>query len=140
MVTGIPKRAAIAVSIAFTELDNGFAATDDPAGLQRICDTLTSGTIRVFCERWWAQLPLPLTEAGRAAGCWWDISMRQVGVSRTIVFDAPRAAHGFFEALCIDKSRHWPARRDADHLRSGARCARRGLPHPVVTPRRRGDP
>jgi hypothetical protein len=63
MVTGIPKRAAIAVSIASTELDNGFAATDDPAGLQRICDTLTSGTIRVFCERWWAQLPLPLTAA-----------------------------------------------------------------------------
>jgi hypothetical protein len=40
--------------------------------------------------------------ADRAAGYWWDISMRQVGVSRTIVFDAPRAARGFFEALCID--------------------------------------
>ena len=34
------KRAATAARIAYTELDNGFATTDDPAGLQRICDTL----------------------------------------------------------------------------------------------------
>lgn len=96
------KRAARAEGIAFTELDNGFATTDDPAGLQRICDTLGPETIRGFCERWWARLPLPLTEADRAAGYWWDISMRQVEVSRTIVFDAPRQARGFFDALCTD--------------------------------------
>ena len=96
------KRAARAVGIGFTELDNGFATTDDPAGLQGICDTLGPGTIREFCERWWAALPLPLTEADRAAGYWWDIAMRQVEVSRTIVFDAPRHARGFFEALCAD--------------------------------------
>jgi hypothetical protein len=96
------KRQAKAAGIAFTELDNGFAATEDPAGLQRICDMLGSGTIRVFCERWWARLPLPLTEADRAAGYWWDISMRQVEVSRTMIFDAPRHARGFFEALCTD--------------------------------------
>jgi hypothetical protein len=96
------KRQAVAAGITFTELDNGFATTEDPAGLQRICDSLASGTIRVFCERWWSRLPLPLTESDRAAGYWWDISMRQVEVSRTIVFDAPRHARGFFEALCTD--------------------------------------
>jgi hypothetical protein len=96
------KRAARAAGIGFTQLDNGFATTDDPAGLQQICDRLGSGTIRVFCERWWARLPLPLTEAHRAAGYWWDISMRQVEVSRTIMFDAPRHARGLFEALCAD--------------------------------------
>ncbi|MGH3752323.1 MAG: hypothetical protein ACRDRP_06425 [Pseudonocardiaceae bacterium] len=96
------KCQAKAAGIAFTELDNGFATTEDPAGLQRICDGLGSGTIREFCERWWARLPLPLTEADRAAGYWWDISMRQVEVSRTIVFDAPRHARGFFEAVCTD--------------------------------------
>jgi hypothetical protein len=37
------KRKARTAGIAFTELDNGFATTDDPAGLQDICDTLTSG-------------------------------------------------------------------------------------------------
>jgi hypothetical protein len=96
------KRAASAAGIGFTQLDNGFATTEDPAGLQQICDRLGPGTIRVFCERWWARLSLPLTEADRAAGYWWDISMRQVEVSRTIVFDAPRHARGFFEALCAD--------------------------------------
>ena len=96
------KRAATAAGIAFTELDNGFASTNDPAALQDICNTLTPGAIRVFCERWWARLPLPLTEADRAAGYWWDIAMRQVEVSRTMVFDSPRHARGFFEALCAD--------------------------------------
>jgi hypothetical protein len=70
--------------------------------LQDICDTLSAGVIRVFCERWWARLPLPLTEADRAAGYWWDIAMRQVEVSRTIVFDTSRHARSFFEALCTD--------------------------------------
>jgi hypothetical protein len=96
------KRAASAAGIAFTELDNGFAATDDPAGLQHVCERLGPEAIRGFCERWWARLPLPLTEADRAGGYWWDIAMRQVEVSRTIVFDAPRHARGFFEALCAD--------------------------------------
>jgi hypothetical protein len=96
------KRRARAEGIGFTELDNGFATTEDPVALQRICDTLASGVIRVFRERWWARLPLPLTDTDRAAGYWWDISMRQVEVSRTIVFDAPRAARSFFEALCTD--------------------------------------
>jgi hypothetical protein len=96
------KRAAAAAGIGFTELDNGFAATDDPAGLQALCEGLGQGTIQTFCERWWARLPLPLTDADRDAGYWWDISMRQVEVSRTIVFDAPRHARGFFEALCAD--------------------------------------
>jgi hypothetical protein len=96
------KRAARAAGIVFAELDNGFAATEDLAGLQRICDMLGSGAVRVFCERWWARLPLPLTEADRAAGYWWDIAMRQVEVARTVVFDAPRHAREFFEALCAD--------------------------------------
>ena len=60
------------------------------------------GQIRVFCQRWWSRLPLPLTDADRAGGYWWDIAMRQVEVSRTIVFTAPRHARGFFDALCTD--------------------------------------
>ena len=56
----------------------------------------------MFCQRWWSRLPLPLTDADRTGGYWWDIAMRQVEVSRTIVFDRPRQARGFFEALCAD--------------------------------------
>lgn len=96
------KRQATEAGIGFTELENGFAATDDPAGLQQLCDQLGPGAIRVFCERWWARLPLPLTEADRAAGYWWDLAMRQVEVSRTLVLDTPRHARSFFEALCAD--------------------------------------
>ena len=56
----------------------------------------------MFAERWFSVLPLPLTDADRAAGYWWEISMRQVEVSRTIVFTQPRHARGFFEALVAD--------------------------------------
>jgi hypothetical protein len=56
----------------------------------------------VFFERWMSRLPLPLTDADRAAGYWWELSMRQVEVSRTLVFDAPRQARAFFEALVAD--------------------------------------
>jgi hypothetical protein len=56
----------------------------------------------VFAERWWQVLPLPLTEHDRQAGYWWELSLRQVEVSRTLVFAAPRYARAFFEALIAD--------------------------------------
>jgi hypothetical protein len=96
------KRQATKAGIGFTELSNGFATCADPVGLQVICDRLGPGAIRVFAERWWSILPLPLTDADRAAGYWWELSMRQVETSRTLVFDAPRHARGFFEALVAD--------------------------------------
>jgi hypothetical protein len=93
------KRQARKAGLAFSELSNGFAACDDPAALQAICDRLQPGTIEVFAQRWLHRLPVPLTEHDEAAGYWWELSMRQVEVSRTIVFDAPRRARSFFEAL-----------------------------------------
>jgi len=96
------KRQAAQAGIGFTELSNGFAATDDPEGLQDICDRLGPGTIKVFAERWFSLLPTPLTDADREAGYWWELSMRQVEVSRTIVFTQPRHARAFFEALVAD--------------------------------------
>jgi hypothetical protein len=96
------KRQATGAGIGFTELSNGFGSCADPAALQAICDRLGPGTIGVFFERWMSRLPLPLTEHDRAAGYWWELSMRQVEVSRTLVFDRPRHARGFFEALVAD--------------------------------------
>ena len=96
------KRQATAAGIGFTSLSNGFATCDDPEGLQAICDRLGPGTIDVFFERWMSRLPLPLTEHDRTDGYWWELSMRQVEVSRTLVFDAPRRARAFFEALVVD--------------------------------------
>jgi hypothetical protein len=96
------KRQAARAGIAFTELSNGFAACADPAALQEICDRLQPGTIEVFAQRWLHRLPVPFGPADQRAGYWWEISMRQVEVSRTLVFDAPRRARGFFEALIAD--------------------------------------
>jgi hypothetical protein len=96
------KRQADQAGIEFTELSNGFATCDDPAGLQAICDRLGPGTVEVFFDRWMNRLPLPLTDADRAAGYWWELSMRQIETSRTLVFDSPRHARRFFEALVVD--------------------------------------
>lgn len=96
------KRQALAAGIGFTDLSNGFASCDDPALLQRICDTLTPGAVQAWFERWMAVLPLPLTAADREAGYWWELSMRQVETSRTLVFDDGVHARAFFEALLCD--------------------------------------
>jgi len=96
------KRQARKAGIGFTALSNGFAACDDPAGLQAICDRLQPGTIEVFAQRWLHRLPVPFGRKDQLAGYWWECSMRQVEVSRTLVFDAPRRARFFFEALIGD--------------------------------------
>jgi hypothetical protein len=63
-----PKRQVTQVGIGFTELSNGFAATDHSAALQDICDRLGPGTINVFVPQWLARLPLPLSDKDRDAG------------------------------------------------------------------------
>src|SRR6266704_2902646 len=92
------KRQAAKQGVGFTELANGFATTDDPERLQAICDALGPTQIQAFFDRWTARLPLPLSDADQAAGYWWELSMRQIEVSRTLVLDAPRHARAFFYA------------------------------------------
>jgi hypothetical protein len=58
--------------------------------------------VQAFFDRSISQIPTPLTPADRAAGYWWELSMRQVEVSRTLVLDDPRRARSFFEALVAD--------------------------------------
>ena len=53
------KRQALKAGIGFTELANGFASCDDPAGLQEICDRFQPGTIEVFAQRWLHRIPMP---------------------------------------------------------------------------------
>jgi hypothetical protein len=96
------KRQADQQGVGYVPLANGFAACEQPEALQAICDRLGPADIRSFFDRWMAVIPTPLTEADRAAGYWWDLSMRQVEVSRTLVFDDPRRARGFFESLVAD--------------------------------------
>ena len=96
------KRQASAAGLGFTALSNGFASCEDPAALQDICDRFGPGTVQVWFERWMARIPLPLDDADRDAGYWWELSMRQVETSRTLVFDGDVHARAFFEALLCE--------------------------------------
>jgi hypothetical protein len=96
------KRQCTRAGIRFTALSNGFATASDPAAVQAICDRLGPEQIQAFADYWLERLPLPLTVADQAAGYWWELSLRQVETSRTIVFDAPRHARAFVEALVAD--------------------------------------
>jgi hypothetical protein len=132
------KRQASKAGIGSTEPSNGFAACDQPQALQDICDRLGPGTIAVFIDRWLARLPLPLGETDRDAGYWWETSMRQVEVSRTMVFDAPRHARGFFEALIVDNLDLGRPHNVENHLRpAGTTRHHRQIPHRHRPPRQR---
>ena len=86
------KRQAAKAGIEFTALSNGFAACDQPERLQAICDSFSPEHVQAFFDRWICQIPTPLSAEDRAAGYWWELSMRQVEVSRTLVLDDPRRA------------------------------------------------
>jgi hypothetical protein len=96
------KRQARRAKIPFTELANGFATCARPDKLQAICDRLGPKDVQGFFDRWITKIPTPLTAADRRAGYFWELSVRQVEVSRTLVFDDPRRARGFFESLVAD--------------------------------------
>lgn len=96
------KRQADKAGIGYGALANGFAACDEPAALQAICDSFGPADVQAFFDRWIAVVPTPYTDTDRRAGYWWELSMRQVEVSRTLAFDDPRRARRFFEALVAD--------------------------------------
>jgi len=96
------KRQAQKGGLTFSSLANGFASCADPGHLQRICDHFGPEDLQGFFDRQMALIPTPLTTDDRVAGYWWELSMRQVEVSRTLVFDDPRRARGFFESLVAD--------------------------------------
>lgn len=96
------KRRAASRGLAFTELDNGFAQTDDPPALQAICDSLNATDVRTLVERWLRALPSPFSDADRAAGFWYDVAVRQIEFSDTCVFDRPINVRLWFEAVIRD--------------------------------------
>lgn len=96
------KRQADREGIEYKALANGFAACAKPEALQAICDRFGPADVQSFFDRWITRIPTPLTTEDRDAGYWWELSMRQVEVSRTLVFDDPRRARSFFESLVAD--------------------------------------
>ena len=96
------KRQALRAGLAFTALSNGFQSTPEPTRLQALCDSFGPADVQAFFDRWITVIPTPMTAEDRAAGYWWELSMRQVEISRTLVLDDPRRARSFFEALVAD--------------------------------------
>jgi len=96
------KRQAARKKIGFSALSNGFASCERPEALQAICDRFGPADVQGFFDRWISVIPTPFTKADKKAGYWWELSMRQVEVSRTLVFDDPRRARSFFESLVAD--------------------------------------
>jgi len=93
------KRQAAKAGIGFEALDNGFAAVDDPAALQRICERLSPAKIDALLRKWLAILPHPFTAADRAGGYRYDISVLQAEFSLTQMLDRPVSGRVFFEEV-----------------------------------------
>jgi len=96
------KRRAAQAGIGFTPMDNAFAAVDDPAALQAICDELDAGRINAMLRKWLAILPHPFTPADRAADYRYDISILQAEFSLTQMLDLPVSGRIFFEQVIRD--------------------------------------
>ena len=96
------QQQATKAGIGFTPLDNAFATVEDPGGLQRICDRLGPDQIQALLDKWLAILPNPFTDADRAAGYRYDISILQAEFSLTQMLDRPVSGRIFFEQVIRD--------------------------------------
>ncbi len=96
------KRQAAKAGIGHTVLDNGFAAVDDVAKVQAICDGLTEDVIDALLRKWLARLPHPFTPADRAAGYRYELSILQAEFSLTQMLDKPVSGRIFFEQTIRD--------------------------------------
>ena len=89
--------------IGYQPLDNGLAAVDDGRALQAICDGFSAAAIERFVRRWLARLPSPFTPADAEAGYRYELSILQLEVSCTEVFDRPLHGRQFFEQVISDQ-------------------------------------
>jgi hypothetical protein len=97
------KRQATEQGLDFESLDNGFRATDNAAALAAVCDSLSERDIERFFARWEARLPSPFTAEDRLRGYRYALSVRQLEISDTRVFDAPAAGRAWFEQVLVDE-------------------------------------
>jgi hypothetical protein len=96
------QRQAGQAGIGFTAMDNAFATVDDLPRLQAICDRLGPAQIQALLDKWLQILPDPFTDADRAAGYGYDISILQAEFSLTQMLDAPVTGRIFFEHVIRD--------------------------------------
>lgn len=83
-------------------MDNGFLSCAEPEKLQKICDSLGPEDIDRVFRKWLKRIPLPLRAEDRAAGYDWRLSIWQMEVSLTQIFDRPLRGREFFEEIIRD--------------------------------------
>ncbi len=88
--------------IGFEALSNGFLSCQNPERLQVICHQLDAEKIQALFDRWVEQLPWPISPQQRAAGYAHQLSIWQLEVSRTQVFQDPEQGWALVEALIRD--------------------------------------
>jgi hypothetical protein len=88
--------------IGYETLDNGFRSCARVEKLQEICDSLGPDQIDRMFRKWLNRLPLPLTKTDRQAGYEYDLSIWQMEVSLTQIFDRPVRGREFFEEVIRD--------------------------------------
>ena len=88
--------------IAYEALDNGFLSCANPGRLQDTCDSLGPEQIERVFQKWLKRIPLPLRPQDRAAGYDWNLSIWQMEVSLTQIFDRPLRGREFFEEIIRD--------------------------------------
>ena len=96
------KRQAAKAGIGFEPLDNGFAAVDDVAAVQAICDSLGPEHIDALLRKWLRILPNPFTDADETAGYRYELSVLQAEFSLTQMLDRPVSGRIFFEQVLHD--------------------------------------
>ena len=96
------KRQAAKTGIGFTPLDNAFAAVDDVAAVQAICDGLDAGKIEALAARLLAMLPHPFSAEDTAAGYRYELSVLQAEFSLTQTLDSALNGRIFFEQVIRD--------------------------------------
>jgi len=96
------KRQLEREGISYEALDNGFLSCAQPERLQEICDSLGPEQIDRTFRKWLKRIPLPLRPQDREAGYEWALSIWQMEVSLTQIFDRPLRGREFFEEIIRD--------------------------------------
>ena len=83
--------------INYQPLDNGFLSCEQPEQLQHICDQFGPEQIKRFFHKWLGHLPSPFTKEDHEAGYQYELSISQMEMSLTLVFDQPDKGRELFE-------------------------------------------
>jgi hypothetical protein len=88
--------------IRYEALDNGFLSCSQPNKLQEICDSLGPEDIDRVFRKWLRRIALPLRPQDREAGYDWDLSIWQMEVRLTQIFEGPLRGRECFEEIIRD--------------------------------------